>query len=58
MILWQKKTVGRDNLGEFAPKFAELKEEISEIITHLSFYVGWLKAWSPFNRAKEIWIEE
>jgi 4-carboxymuconolactone decarboxylase len=32
-------------------------EEISEIITHLAFYVGWLKAWSTFNIAKEIFID-
>ncbi|MGR3741294.1 carboxymuconolactone decarboxylase family protein [Companilactobacillus sp. DQM5] len=101
----KKQTAGRDNLGEFAPKFAELnddilfgqvwsredkmsahdrslitisalisggnfeqlsahlnigkengitKEEISELITHLSFYVGWPKAWSAFNIAKKI----
>ncbi len=30
-------------------------EEISEVITHLSFYVGWPKAWSAFNIAKEIY---
>lgn len=91
-----------DNLGEFAPKFAQLnddvlfgevwsreeqlsahdrsmitlvalisggnfeqvkahgitKDEIAEIITHLSFYVGWSKAWSAFGLAKEIWQEE
>lgn len=102
----EKQTAGRDMLGEFAPKFAELnddvlfgevwsreeelsprnrsmitisalitggnfeqltphfkkakangitKEEIAEIITHLSFYVGWPKAWSAFNIAKEIY---
>lgn len=102
----EKQTAGRDLLGEFAPKFAELndevlfgevwarekelsprdrsvitvsalmaggnfeqltphlqkangngvtKEEIAEIITHLSFYVGWPKAWSAFNIAKEIY---
>lgn len=102
----KKQTAGRDNLGEFAPKFAELNDdvlfgqvwsreselsahdrsmitisaliaggnfeqlpahlkigqtngitqtEISEIITHLSFYVGWPKAWSAFNLAKEIY---
>jgi 4-carboxymuconolactone decarboxylase len=104
----KKQTAGRDNLGEFAPKFAELnddvlfgqvwareelaqhqrslitisalisggnfeqlpahmkigkengitKEEIAEVITHLSFYVGWPKAWSAFNLAKEIYGEE
>ncbi|MFT9005455.1 MAG: carboxymuconolactone decarboxylase family protein, partial [Liquorilactobacillus hordei] len=30
------------------------KAEISEVITHLAFYVGWPKAWSAFNRAKSI----
>lgn len=102
----EKQTAGRDLLGEFAPKFAELnddvlfgeiwsrekelsprdrsmitvsaliaggnveqltphlqkakangvtKDEISEIITHLSFYAGWPKVWSAFNIAKEIY---
>lgn len=101
-----KQTAGHDLLGDFAPKFAELnddvlfgevwsrenelaahqrslitiaalisggnfeqlpahlkigkengitKEEIAEVITHLSFYVGWPKAWSAFNLAKEIY---
>ena len=31
------------------------KEEIAAIITHLSFYAGWPKAWSAFNIAKEIY---
>ncbi|OKP72202.1 4-carboxymuconolactone decarboxylase [Paenibacillus sp. P3E] len=104
----EKQTAGRDLLGEFAPKFAELnddvlfgevwsretelssrdrsmitvaalisggnfeqltphlhkakangitQEEIVEIITHLSFYAGWPKAWSAFNIAKEIYKE-
>ena len=102
----EKQTAGRDQLGDFAPKFAELnddvlfgevwsrekqlplkyrsmitvtalitkgafeqlpyhmqtakkngitKEEISEIITQLAFYVGWPNAWSAFNIAKEVW---
>ena len=102
----KKVTAGRDILGEFAPKFAEInddilfgeiwaredklptkmrsivtisalisggnieqlsyhlekgkengitKEEISEIITHIGFYVGWPKAWSAFTKAKEIY---
>lgn len=101
-----KQTAGRDGLGEFAPKFAEINDdvlfgqvwsreqllsardrslvtivalitsgsfdqltyhlkkakengltqiEISEVITHLAFYVGWPKAWSAFNLAKEIY---
>ena len=104
----KKQTAGRDQLGEFAPKFAEVnddvlfgevwsredklsardrsvvtisalisggnfeqlkyhiakaqengitKEEISEIITHIAFYVGWPKAWSAFNIAKEVYGE-
>ena len=103
----QKQTAGRNILGEFASKFAELNDdilfgeiwsretelslrdrsmitvtalisggnfeqlayhlnfakqngvtetEIAEIITHLSFYVGWPKAWSAFNLAKGIFI--
>ncbi|WP_413627928.1 carboxymuconolactone decarboxylase family protein [Fructilactobacillus vespulae] len=104
----KKQTAGRDILGNFAPQFAQLnddvlfgevwskedqlsahdrslitiaaliamgnteqigahlkigkdngisKEEIVAEITHLAFYVGWPKAWSTFNRAKEIWKE-
>ena len=30
-------------------------EQIVEIITHLAFYVGWPKAWSAFNLAKEVY---
>lgn len=101
----KKQTAGRDNLGGFAPKFAELnddvlfgevwsredkmsahdrslitvsslltqgvpqleahmriakqngvtKDEMVELITHLSFYAGWPKAWSAFTLAKEIY---
>lgn len=102
-----KVTAGRDVLGEFAPKFAELnddvlfgevwsrekelsardrslvtvtallasgildsslqfhlqtaknngitKQEISEVLTHVAFYVGWPKAWAAFRLAKDIW---
>lgn len=105
----KKQTAGRDALGPFAPKFAELNddvlfgevwsredklslrdrsiitvtalitkgifdnslkyhitnaknngvsaEEISEIITHLAFYVGWPNAWAAFALAKEVYIE-
>lgn len=105
----EKQTAGRNLLGEFAPKFAQLnddvlfgevwsreeelsprdrsmitisaliaggnfeqltphlqraktngisQEEVAEIITHLSFYAGWPKAWSAFNIAKEIYKKE
>jgi 4-carboxymuconolactone decarboxylase len=102
----EKVTAGHDQLGEFAPKFAELnddvlfgqvwsrerelsprdrslvtvtsliatgafeqlpfhmakgrangltQQEIAEAITHMAFYVGWPKAWSAFNIAKEVY---
>lgn len=105
----KKETAGRERLGDFAPKFASLnddilfgevwsreeelplkirsmitlsalisggnfeqvpphlerakengvtKDEIVEIITHLAFYVGWPKAWSAFNLAKDIFDDE
>ncbi|MCF1783241.1 carboxymuconolactone decarboxylase family protein [Lactobacillus mulieris] len=100
-----KQTAGRDQLGDFAPEFAHLNDdvlfgevwsdeklsqrdrsfatvtalismgafeqlsyhmqkakengitqaEISALITHLAFYVGWPKAWSAFNIAKKIY---
>ena len=105
-----KQTAGREQLGEFAPKFAELNDdilfgevwsrtdrlglrdrslvtitslisqgitdssltyhlqtakqngitrsEISEIITHISFYAGWPKAWAAFRLAKDVWAED
>ena len=103
-----KQTAGRDQLGEFAPKFAELnddvlfgevwnreglspklrsiltvtvlvskglvdhsfrfhvenakkygvtKNEIAEILTHVSFYAGWPNAWAGFRIAKEVWAD-
>ena len=57
----KKQTAGRDQLGEFAPKFAELNDDVlfgqvwAEMITQLAFYVGWPNAWSAFNIAKEVW---
>ena len=106
----KKVTAGRDSLGEFAPKFAQLNDdvlfgevwsreselslrdrslvtvvslmaqgltdssfafhlqsaknngitrsEISEIITHAAFYVGWPKAWAAFRMAKDVWAED
>ena len=64
-----KQTAGREQLGEFAPKFAQLnddvlfgevwnREEIAEILTHAAFYAGWPKAWAAFKMAKEVWAEE
>lgn len=49
-----KITAGRDVLGEFVPKFAELNDDV---LTHLAFYVGRPKAWPVFRMAKEIWTE-
>ncbi len=34
------------------------KKEITAIITHVTFYAGWPKAWAVFNLAKEVWTEE
>lgn len=104
----KKQTAGRDNLGEFAPQFAALnddvlfgevwakedelsahdrslitcsalmaqglfpqleshmqiakqngvtKTEMVALITHLSFYAGWPKAWSAFEIAKTIYAD-
>ncbi len=33
-------------------------EEMSEIITHLAFYVGWPNAWATFAIMKEVYQEE
>ena len=101
------QTAGRDALGEFAPEFAHLNDdilfgevwsrndllslrdrslvtitslipqgitdssltyhlqeakkngitrtEVAEIITHIAFYAGWLKAWAAFRLAKDVW---
>ncbi len=104
----KKQTAGREQLGEFAPQFAALnddvlfgevwakeselsardrslitcaslmsqglfpqleahmkmakangvtKEEMVALITHLSFYAGWPKAWSAFGLAKQTFGE-
>lgn len=34
------------------------QKEISAIITHCAFYVGWPKGWAVFNMAKEVWPVE
>jgi alkylhydroperoxidase/carboxymuconolactone decarboxylase family protein YurZ/quercetin dioxygenase-like cupin family protein len=33
------------------------KQEITEIITHQAFYIGWPKAWSAFNIVKEVYAD-
>lgn len=33
------------------------KKEIADIITHISFYAGWPKAWAAFRVVKKIWEE-
>lgn len=105
-----KQTAGRDSLGDFAPKFAELNDdvlfgevwsredklnlktrsiitltaliskglvdsslqyhlvtarkngvtrtEMTEILTHLSFYAGWPNAWAAFRMAKEVYADD
>ena len=112
-IMAQQKivqTAGRDQLGEFAPEFARLNDdilfgevwsrndllslrdrslvtitslisqgitdtsltyhlqeakkngitrtEIAEILTHISFYAGWPKAWAAFRLAKDVWADD
>ena len=104
------QTAGRDQLGDFAPEFARLNDdilfgevwsrndllslrdrslvtitslisqgitdssltyhlqeakkngitrtEIAEILTHVSFYAGWPKAWAAFRLAKDVWNED
>ena len=34
------------------------RAEISAIVTHVGFYVGWPKAWAVFRLAKDVWNEE
>lgn len=41
-----------------AKKYGITRTEISEIITHISFYAGWPKAWAAFNLAKNVWAED
>lgn len=43
---------------ENAKKNGVTQKEIAAILTHISFYVGWPKAWAAFKLAKEIWPEE
>lgn len=38
----EKQTAGRNQLGEFVPKVAELND-------------GWPKAWAAFRLAKEVY---
>lgn len=38
-----------------AKKNGVTRKEIASIITHISFYVGWPKAWAAFNLAKDVW---
>ena len=49
------RTQGRIIKISYKIKNGVTKEEIAEIITHVAFYVGWPKAWSAFNIAKEIY---
>lgn len=41
-----------------AKKHGVSKKEIAAIITHVTFYAGWPKAWAVFNLAKTIWTED
>ena len=33
-------------------------DEMSEIITHIAFYVGWPKAWGAFRLIKDVYKDE
>lgn len=46
----KKHTARHELLGDFAPKFAELNDDVlfGEVWSSLAFYVGW----SAFNIAK------
>lgn len=41
-----------------AKKNGVTQTEITEILTHAAFYIGWPKAWAAFRMAKEIWSED
>lgn len=41
-----------------AKKYGITRTEISEIITHISFYAGWPKAWAAFRLAKDVWADD
>lgn len=34
------------------------KDEIADILTHISFYAGWPKGWAAFRLAMEVWNEK
>lgn len=40
---------------ERAKEYGVTKQEMSELITHLAFYVGGPRAWSAFQRAMEVY---
>ena len=41
-----------------AKKNGITRSEAAEIITHISFYAGWPKAWAAFNLAKQVWKDD
>lgn len=34
------------------------QKEMAAAITHVAFYAGWPKAWTVFNIAKEVYVED
>jgi 4-carboxymuconolactone decarboxylase len=34
------------------------QKEMAAAITHVAFYAGWPKAWTVFNLAKEVYVED
>lgn len=45
------------HIGE-AKKNGISAEEMGEMLTHMSFYVGWPKAWAAFRLAKDVYAAE
>ena len=41
-----------------AKKNGITRTEIAEILTHVSFYAGWPKAWAAFRLAKDVWNDD
>ena len=41
-----------------AKKNGITRTEIAEILTHISFYAGWPKAWAAFRLAKDVWNDD
>lgn len=43
---------------QFARQNGVTRTEISEMLTHITFYAGWPNAWGAFRLAKDVWAED